>query len=63
MLNFEVAGRACDPFSNALNGLTLRIDGVDMKHVLGQIEADNNNLLGHGTTLLDVASDIFILHT
>lgn len=42
--------------------LTLRIDGMDLKHVLGQIEADNNNLLGHGTTPLDVASYSRILY-
>lgn len=31
--------------------LTLRIDGVDLEHVLGQIEADNDNLLGYGRLL------------
>lgn len=45
------------------NGVALRINGVDLKHVLGQIKADNDNLLRHGTTPLDVASDSRILHT
>ena len=45
------------------NSVALRINGVDLKYVLGQIKADNDNLLTHGTTPLDVASDSRILHT
>lgn len=31
--------------------LTMRIDGVDLEHLLGRIEADNDNLLRHGRLL------------
>jgi len=42
--------------------LALRIDRMDLEHVLGQIEADNDNLCGHASAL-DVASDSRTLYT
>ena len=49
--NLSQLQHLCSAKLPANDGLACRIDSVDLKHVLGQIEAYNDDLLRHGRLL------------